>query len=159
MHFYDTRKTPKIHRVLRKGISERIREEGARKGRGRREKRSRKQKTFSAENVFNEVSKNLSSEIKARIFQSAEHQQTHLKSRGTKGVQHVEVFDWCISQCITYYFSFPLYLAGCHNNLLFVQIDSLRVCIGYKTVNKKQNNTEFQCKQVTVNLNLKKKKG
>lgn len=81
--------------------------------------------------------------LKARIFQSAEHHQTHWKSTGTKDVQHAEVFDWGISQCITYYFSFPLYLAGCHNNLLFVQIDSLRVCIGYKTVNKNQKPQNF----------------
>lgn len=95
-------------------------------------------KNIFCRNVFNETSQTLSSEIKARIFQSTEHPKTHLKSTGTNNVQHVEVFDWHKSQCITYYFSFPLCLAGCHNNLLFVQIDSLHVCIGYKTVNKNQ---------------------
>lgn len=75
---------------------ERNREERAGKGNGRKEKKATKLKTFSAENVFNEVSKILSSEIKGRIFPSAEHQQTHLKSTGTTDVQHADVFDQCI---------------------------------------------------------------
>lgn len=82
------------------------------------------------------------------------YQQTHLKTTGTEFVQHAEVLDGCTSQCITYCFSFPLYLAGCHNNLLFVQTDSPRACIGYKTANKTKTTHKFSCTKVSrTNLN------
>lgn len=77
--------------------------------------------------------------MQAKIFSALK-----MFATGTKVVQHAKVLDWCTPQCITYYFSFPLYLAGCHNNLLFVQIDSLHACIGYKTGNKTKKTTEVQ---------------
>lgn len=87
--------TPQKLLIFTGFYEERNREEGARQGKWEKGKKATKVKTFSTENIFNEVSKTLSSEIKGRIFPSAEHQQTHLKSTGTKDAQHAEISDQC----------------------------------------------------------------
>lgn len=147
--FYDTRNLLKFLRVLWKDTNERIREEGAKKGNGVRERNVMQAKIISTLQMFS---------MKCPKAHISNHcSPINSFETGAKVVQHVEILDWCISQCITYYFSFPLYLAGCHNNLLFVQIDSLHACIGYKTGNKGKTTQNFNFVKVTrANLFLTK---
>lgn len=52
----------------------------------------------------------------------------------------------------TYYFSFLLYLAGYHNNLLSYQNGSLLLCTECKTVNKQKAASALAIKSLFINL-------